>query len=339
PQTITVTGVDDIEIDGHQIYSIVLAAAISNDPNYDGMNPNDISMTNRDDESPTLPDTGQTTSYTGTDGADNDYSINPPSFTDNGDGTITDNNTRRMWQQPDDNVIRIWDAAVSYCQYLSLGVHALGVYGDWRLPNPKELQSIVDYGSNGPSIDTTFFPGISPSYYWTATPRQANSNEAWFVNFTSGFVNYEDKSTPGYVRCIREGSESDIWASDYSDYIVIDDGTVVHQPTGLNWQQEDDNVQRNWEASLDYCETLSLGNYSDWRLPNLKELTTIVDYSVSNPSITTSVFLNIVSDFYWSSTINDSDTSFAWVLDFENGYVNHTYTSNDAYVRCVRGGQ
>jgi len=63
-----------------------------------------------------LPDTGQTTSYTTTQGEDSDYTINPPSYTDNSDGTVTDNVTSLMWQKEDDNTTRIWEAAISYCE-------------------------------------------------------------------------------------------------------------------------------------------------------------------------------------------------------------------------------
>lgn len=67
-----------------------------------------------------LPDTGQTGDYTSVFGEDSDYTINPPSYTDNGDGTITDNNTGTMWQKTDDSVGRNWTDAVIYCENLSL---------------------------------------------------------------------------------------------------------------------------------------------------------------------------------------------------------------------------
>jgi hypothetical protein len=89
-----------------------------------------------------LPDTGQTQSYTDTFGEDSDYSINPASYTDNGDGTVTDNVTGLMWQQEDDDTTRTWDEACSYCDEL-----ALAGYSDWRLASKKELMSIVDYGT------------------------------------------------------------------------------------------------------------------------------------------------------------------------------------------------
>jgi hypothetical protein len=148
-----------------------------------------------------LPDTGQTTSYTTTFGEDHDYTINPPSYTDNGNGTITDNVTTLMWQKEDDNTTRRWSDAVTYCDNLTLG----GYY-DWRLPSKKELISIVNYGTNFPAIDTTFFPNTNSSFYWSSTTDTISTSMARLVDFGDGFVGYHTKSDYYfYVRCVRGG--------------------------------------------------------------------------------------------------------------------------------------
>ena len=147
-----------------------------------------------------LPDTGQTQSYTDTFGEDSDYTINPPSYTDNGDGTVTDNVTGLMWQQEDDDTTRTWDDATSYCEDL-----ALSGYSDWRLPSAMELMSIVDYGTYSPSIDTTYFSGTSASYYWSSTTLANDTSYAWGVGFSYGNVGNGSKSSGYYVRCVRGG--------------------------------------------------------------------------------------------------------------------------------------
>src|SRR5208283_443225 len=110
-----------------------------------------------------LPDTGQTMCYdangnviacAGT-GEDAAHIVNPMSYTDNGNGTVTDNVTGLMWQKQDDDTMRTWSDASTYCT--NLGV---GEYSDWRLPAVMELMSIVNYGipDPGPTINTTYFP-------------------------------------------------------------------------------------------------------------------------------------------------------------------------------------
>lgn len=126
-------------------------------------------------------------------------------FTDNGDGTITDNDTGLIWMQasadtdsdgtPDE---MNWESALSYCANLSFA----GA-DDWRLPNNKELQSIVDYGEYNPSINTTFFPDTISAYYWSSTSYLDNFDEAWAVYFYYGYVYGKPKTFNYYVRAVR----------------------------------------------------------------------------------------------------------------------------------------
>ena len=75
--------------------------------------------------------------------------------------------------------------------------------------------------------------------------------------------------------------------------------------------------------------------YNDWRLPTIKELLTLVDYSTHNPAST----FDITSSLYWSSTIGASSTSYAWNVCFSYGYTYHSYKTNALYVRCVRDSE
>ena len=120
-------------------------------------------------------------------------------FTDNGDGTVTDDNTGLMWQQGEGGK-KTWEDAISYCENLSIAG-----YTDWRLPNKNELNSIIDYELYNPAIDTTYFPGTNASYYWSSTTKADNSSFAWRVYFSHGYVVYWDKSSSYDVRCVRAG--------------------------------------------------------------------------------------------------------------------------------------
>ncbi|MDH4161916.1 MAG: PKD domain-containing protein [Nitrospirota bacterium] len=147
-----------------------------------------------------MPDTRQLASYTTTTGEDSDYTINQPSYTDNGDGTVTDNVTTLIWQQGGDGVRKTWNEADTYCRDL-----ALAGQSDWRLPNRLELASlVVDNGIGNTMIDAVF-PTWS-SYYWASTTSVSHTVPyAWSVDFYDGVSLYNLKSRPYYARCVRGG--------------------------------------------------------------------------------------------------------------------------------------
>jgi len=120
-------------------------------------------------------------------------------FTDNGDGTVTDNNTGLIWQQGEGGQ-KTWEDAISYCEGLSLAG-----YTDWRLPNIKELESITDDTLYDPAIDTNFFPDAYASYYRSSTNFASSSSDVWSVYFINGFVYYYSKAGNDYVRCVCAG--------------------------------------------------------------------------------------------------------------------------------------
>ena len=122
------------------------------------------------------------------------------------------------------------------------------------------------------------------------------------------------------------------------------DGVVTDSRTALQWQDDysdNNNSIKNatWMDAIDYCETLNLGEKSDWRLPNKNELLSIVDYNRYKPSID-NVFKNTTLDnYYWSSTSNQFLHYGAWIVYFGNGYTDRDSKSNSCYVRCVREGK
>jgi hypothetical protein len=276
---------------------------------------------------PKLPDTGQTQSYTNTFGEDSDYTINPPSYTENGDGTITDNVTGLMWQKEDDDIYRTWDDAVSCCNDLTLAS-----FSDWRLPSEYELMSIVNCDTYNPSIDTTF-PGTNAPSYWSSITNAHNSSGAWNVDFDYGCVYNHNKSNYYYVRCVR-GQELS-----FGNFTDNGDDTVTDYNTELMWQQGEGG-KKVWEDALIYCEDLSLAEYDDWRLPNRNELNSIIDYKLYSPAIDKNFFPGATASSYWSSTTYAYDSSVAWDVIFDYGNVyNGSNKSVSNYVRCVRGGQ
>jgi hypothetical protein len=105
------------------------------------------------------------------------------------------------------------------------------------------------------------------------------------------------------------------------------------------WQKATAPGTYTWEQALTYCENLTLGGHSDWRLPNRNELQSIVDYSRYNPAIDTTYFPGTVASTYWSSTTYAYSTNGAWYVSFGYGTVDYYGRSGNYYVRAVRGGQ
>ncbi len=288
-----------------------------------------------------IPATGQATCYD-TSGAiiscvgagqDGSYINNPLSYADNGNGTITDNVTTLMWQKQDDGTTRNLANAITYCNGL-----ALGGYTDWRLPSRMDIITIVNFGTSYPAIDTTYFPGTqSLSPYGASTIYASNTNFVWRVIFDDGTVKYEDKTYNAYIRCVR-GQQTTQSFTDNGN------GTITDNVTTLMWQKQDDGTTRLWADAITYCNGLALGGYTDWRLPNIKELMTIVDDSVYNPAVNTTYFPGTQSLNYWSSTtdamsiMSVSVTDLAWIVSFSDGKsdIAGKPAGVGNYVRCVR---
>jgi hypothetical protein len=132
-------------------------------------------------------------------------------FVDQGDGTVTDTCTGLVWQRDTadvngdgkiDTADRFnWLGALRYCESLSFAGH-----DDWRLPNVRELQSIVDYGRYGPAMDPVFGAVSESEWYWSSTSFANDPRAAWFfyLHYGSGLFS-EDKNLQGVVLAVRSG--------------------------------------------------------------------------------------------------------------------------------------
>lgn len=268
--------------------------------------------------------------YAGQDAA---YLGAAPAYRNNGDGTISDLVTGLTWQRAHADRRVDYRAAEADCHSLDLGGHR-----DWRLPNIKELFSIADYrGTVGrrPYIDTRYFefrepgpevlqgdPFVAPhrpemmGQTWSSTRYtgvhygRPGVEAAFFFNFLDGRIKQAPTRTARlFHRCVRGPTWGD---NDFSDRR---DGSVDDRNSGLVWQQRDDGQPRDWPAALAYCASLDLAGRRDWRLPNAKELQSIVDYRHHAPALDQRYLQT--SDpkaWYWSSTtLGDNLTQAVYV--------------------------
>ncbi|MBP1840648.1 DUF1566 domain-containing protein [Formosa algae] len=237
------------------------------------------------------------------------------SYTDNGDGTVTDNVTGLMWAQDQSEQSKGWEESFTYTDSLTLGG-----YSDWRMPTIKELWSIRDQSVGWPYVNTDYFHLVSEdgkeqreqhtwssNFYLVNTP-EANTRVAFIVNDWTGHIKALDGRR--YVRAVRGGV--------YGVNNFKDNGnqTVTDNATGLMWAKNDSGKGMNWEAALAYAENADYAGYSDWRLPNVKELQSIVEYTGAFPAIDTTMFniSKITNEaghtdypYFWTSTSAGSE--------------------------------
>jgi uncharacterized delta-60 repeat protein len=306
-------------------------------------------------------------------GQDANYTINPPSYTklDPNGNDLPDDATE--WAMVRDNVTGlIWevkqnkdgvqdysnphDADNTYTWYdgnpatnggyagtpgdgtdtedfvNALNAANFGGHSDWRVPSRKELRTIADYARMSPSINTAYFPNTVPSFYWSSTTYVFDQNAVLLMLFFLGYDGCIDKSSFYYARAVRGGQTE-------NRFIDNGDGTVTDLSTGLMWQQATAPGTYTWEQALSYSENLTLAGHSDWRLPTIKELDSIVDLTRQNLTINPVYFPDTRASFYWSSTTYISDMTYPWSISFNYGMNGNLPKSYDGYIRAVRRGQ
>lgn len=160
--------------------------------------------------------TGQTATFNP--GDDGDLELGAArSYTDNGDGTITDNVTGLMWEKlTNDATIHDKDDCYTWANAFAMKITDLNTanfagHNDWRLPNINELQTLADYGRSFPAIDPAFNNGVDSfngsSGYWSSTTFASVVTSAWSVNLGDGNVGAFAKTNCGGVRAVRGGSK------------------------------------------------------------------------------------------------------------------------------------
>lgn len=281
-----------------------------------------------------LPDTGETTSYTSTFGEDNDYNDHIPTYQNNGDGTITDTVTGLMWQAVDGGEMKIEDA-IHYCDTLSLAG-----YSNWRLPTAQEAFSVLDLQNANPAMNTFYFPNTNAEYWWTSERQANDTNKIWVTNAGGGIGNHsrlETISAGGtkyfHARAVRDMVPPPTIPSRFTDN---GDSTITDNLTQLIWQKFPTSTAQTWEQALIYAEGLTYANNSDWRLPNIKELQSLNDETLIQPSVTTPYFQNLGVNKFWSSTTLPNQTTKAWYWNTAFGITTYDDKTIPNHVLCVR---
>ena len=148
--------------------------------------------------------TGQTVSFYANDDGDYQKGLDPSYTRDDATNIVTDHITQLQWQDnsevADDTNQKDFVEASAYCANLTLGTHT-----NWRVPSIDELVYITDKGKSDPAIDNSVFEFVVSDYYWSSTALVASTTYAWVVNFFYGDDRTTAKTSPWFVRCVRDG--------------------------------------------------------------------------------------------------------------------------------------
>ena len=286
-------------------------------------------------------------------GQDAQYPHIAPVYSISSDGlTVKDEITGLTWQKtyekPTSGGMYYWAETQTVVD--NLNNQNYGGYSDWRVPTIKELYSLWNASTGSPFIDINYFDiiytdqqDLSHAIFWSSDKYSGvmgnvngetpGSELAFGVNFGTGHIkSYSISVGPKhFVRCVRGNL-----AYGVNLFQNNNDGTISDLATGLMWQQNDNGSGIDWEQALAYVQTQNNANYlghNDWRLPNTKELQSIVDYTRSpyatdpanvGPAINALFSCSgILNDggkadypYYWTSTSATVTYASAWYVAF-----------------------
>ena len=213
-----------------------------------------------------------------------------------GDGAVRDRVTGLLWTTrlvPERVSARV---ASRTCDELNAAER-----DDWRLPNRRELATLVDYGvaaGQGPLIDPRLGP-TRAAPYWTTDDAGDNPDRAMRVSVRDGTSRSQDKAVDdGYARCVS----GDVDVSEPRLLPVDRDRGVYDPTTGLLWQRVPGRNQP-WSSALEHCARLETERDAEWRLPNVRELATLLAAGRATPAVDVEVFWRVrAGDAFWTST-------------------------------------
>ena len=253
-----------------------------------------------------------------------------------------------------------WSEALAFVEDLNRSrFHG---HDDWKLPHRRELFSLVSHTAINPSIAPPHpFVNVFPGYYWTATTCARLPNQAWYIHLGGARVFKGMKRNSymvwpvripaesgirvwktgqrrcydrngGLINCLGTGQDGELRSGlEWEGARFAENAGLIHdRATGLTWPQGADACRGmvDWPSALDLVRRMnrtSAYGYSDWRMPGIRELESLVDLDRHTQALPADhPFVN-VRDFYWSSTTSRYDTAYAWALYLIDGIVGVGY--------------
>ncbi|MBU1231701.1 MAG: DUF1566 domain-containing protein [Proteobacteria bacterium] len=276
---------------------------------------------------------------------------------------VIDKKTGLMWTKNASlsSFSMTWNEALTFIK--DLNHSELNGYSDWKLPNRRELFSIISHKTINPCLPLFHpFVNIFTSYYWTSTSCARQTDQAWYIHLGGARV-FKGKKYDSYMvwpvriaethnnnqvfqtgqqNCFNEsgvtkdchntGQDGEFAAEvSYNRNRFTENTHIIKDSaTGLTWLKNA-NIYRDaadWNTSFDLIFQMNREKkygHNDWRIPNIVELESLTDMSRHSPALPADHPFIDVQDFYWSSTTSMYETNYAWVLYMIDGAVGVGY--------------
>ena len=268
---------------------------------------------------------------------------------------VTDTLTGLIWPR-DANIAEFpvnWQEALDLAQQLNRQVY-LGAT-DWRLPNRRELRSLISHQTGKPALPQPHpFKNLFQHWYWSSTSFAGSPRHAWYVSLHGGRMFYGGKDQSFMFLPVRGRGNELILASGQRDCFDVNGDSLTDcagsgqdgeyqfgrswpvprfEPnetgikdhlTGLVWHRNTDLADGvvTWDAALRCVQQLNgLQQANAWRLPNINELESLCDSGRAFPAIDEQELGASVKDVYWSSTTSCFEPDWAWALYLDKGAV------------------
>jgi hypothetical protein len=238
--------------------------------------------------------------------------------------TVVDATSGLMWERSNAEVAP-WDTQVARCAGL-----AAGGFTDWRMPTRLEMLTVIDAGRTAPALDTSVFLDAQPGFYWLGQELDGVPSSAWFFGGSDANLSWNGKDAFCSAKCVRGATASGTLTLSGSGLSVYD------SRTGSRWQGTPSETTFTWMDALSYCNDLVLDGLSDWRLPSVKELQSLIDVgSGRNPVEIAPVFPGQDAVEMWTSSPYPSAPSQSYTVEMLTGAGSTKPTGTLLQTRCV----
>ncbi|MBS3809348.1 MAG: DUF1566 domain-containing protein [Desulfobacterales bacterium] len=280
---------------------------------------------------------------------------------------VTDNLTGLMWTR--DAALTefplTWQEALAYA--FEMNRTGFAGYRDWHLPNRRELFSLISHCRVNPAVpENSVFENIFNGYYWTSTSCARLPEQAWYVHLGGAKV-YRGMKHASYmvwpvrtaatpvnilktgqqdcydqagqkISCKESGQDGQLSIGrPWPDLRFIESGqTVYDKLTGLTWTRSAAGHDHflNWYDAIEAVKKMNrekAHGYNNWRMPDIRELESLVDLGSHSPAIEEKHPFSNVEMFYWSSTTSMYETRYAWALYLQDGAAGVGFKANSGF--------